>query len=302
MPRLPALLLALIAALPALPAADAARGRSIAAPVPAFTVETGTIDGALYTALVPRTWNRRLLLIAHGLRDTEMPLTADLNPEHFAYRTLVEEGWIVAKSSYRRNGVIVADAISDLDALRARLAAAHGEPARVIVEGDSKGGLIALLLAEREPDTVTRSARQVDGVVAIDPEATMRENNRPVSLSLHPGVPVVLVANQSELPAAQGYAANARAATPDRQPVFLRVSRDGHVNVNQQERLIALQMLNRWLDTSRDDLPRPSRGGTAVDISIDLGRQPTQVTMHGDGRGFDARVLEVTGKIGRAHV
>ena len=34
---------------------------------------------------------RRLLLIAHGLRDTEMPLTADLNPEHFAYRTLVEE-------------------------------------------------------------------------------------------------------------------------------------------------------------------------------------------------------------------
>jgi pimeloyl-ACP methyl ester carboxylesterase len=260
------------------------------------------IDGALYTALLPRTWNRQLLLVAHGLREAEMPLVADLNPDALAYRTLVEEGWIVAKTSYRRNGVIVADAIADLDALRARLAARHGAPSRVLVEGDSMGGLIALLLAEREADTVTRVARQVDGVVAVDPAATVRENNQSVGLTLQPGVPVVFLANQSELAASQAYAANARPATADRQPVLLRVSRDGHVNVNQPERLTALRLLNRWLDSGRDALPRPARGEAAVDVTVDAGRQPTQVTMHADGRGFDARVQQVTERFGNLYL
>ncbi len=268
----------------------------------AFTIETGVIDGALYTALLPRTWNRQLLLVAHGLREAEMPLVADLNPDALAYRTLVEEGWIVAKTSYRRNGVIVADAIADLDALRARLAARHGAPSRVLVEGDSMGGLIALLLAEREADTVTRVARQVDGVVAVDPAATVRENNQSVGLTLQPGVPVVFLANQSELAASQAYAANARPATADRQPVLLRVSRDGHVNVNQPERLTALRLLNRWLDSGRDALPRPARGEAAVDVTVDAGRQPTQVTMHADGRGFDARVQQVTERFGNLYL
>jgi pimeloyl-ACP methyl ester carboxylesterase len=293
------LLLALLDALPGLRGAAAV---SAPATPPAFTIETGAIDGALYTALIPRSWNRRLLLLAHGLREAEMPLVADLNPDHLAYRTLVEEGWIVAKSSYRRNGVIVADAIADLDALRARLAAAHGDPSRVLVEGDSMGGLIALLLAEREPDIVSGSARQVDGVVAVDPAPTVRENNRTVSLSLHPGVPVVFLANQSELAASQAYAANARPTTADRQPVFLRVSRDGHVNVNQPERLTALRLLNRWLDSGRDALPRPARGEAAVDVTLDAGRLPTQVTMHADGRGFDARVLQVTERFGNIYL
>ena len=81
MPRLPALLLALIAALPALPAADAARGRSIAAPVPAFTVETGTIDRGIHQTAVlsdpaketdispfapPSAWNGRLVYTFGG--------------------------------------------------------------------------------------------------------------------------------------------------------------------------------------------------------------------------------------------
>jgi pimeloyl-ACP methyl ester carboxylesterase len=292
------LLLALGQAAPALPGAAA----PAAVTSPAFTVETGSIDGALYTAIIPRTWNRQLLLIAHGLREADMPLVADLNPDALAYRTLAEEGWIVAKTSYRRNGVIVADAIADLDALRARLAAAQGAPSRVLVEGDSMGGLIALLLAEREPDTVTAGLRSYDGVVAVDLAPTVRENNQSVGLTLHPGVPVVFLANQSELAASQAYAANARPATADRQPLLLRVSRDGHVNVNQPERLAALRLLNRWLDAGRDALPRPARGEAAVDVTVEAGRQPTQVTMHADGRGFDARVLQVTERFGNLYL
>jgi dienelactone hydrolase len=292
----------LLGTIPALSAAEARGGRGVPVPAtPELTVETGEIAGAKFTALVPRTWNRRILLIAHGLRDADMPLIADLEPDHPAYRTLVNEGWIVAKSSYRRNGVIIADAIADLDALRTHLVARHGEPGRVLVAGDSMGGLIAVLLAEREPDEA-QGGRQYDGVVAVGPALGLRESNQATGLSRKPGVPIVFLANQSELGAAQAYTATAIPATADRQPHFLRVSRDGHVNVNAAERLAALRALNLWLDTGRNALPAPPRGEPAVDITVAAARLPTQVTMHADGRGFDARVLRVSANYGNLYV
>jgi alpha-beta hydrolase superfamily lysophospholipase len=62
---------------------------------------------------------------------------------------------MVATTSYRRNGLVVADAIADLDALRAYIAQAYGEPERVILEGESMGGLIVTIMAERDPGPTT---------------------------------------------------------------------------------------------------------------------------------------------------
>ncbi len=304
MSRLFRILLALLAATAALHAADARGGRgSIPAPTtPSLTVETGEIAGAKYTALIPRNWNRRIVLIAHGLRDAETPLVADLNPDALAYRTLVEEGWIVAKSSYRRNGVIVADAISDLDALRAQLVSLHGEPSRVLVEGDSMGGLIATLLAEREPEEMKGSSRQYDGAIAVDPGLGLIENNGTIGLSRRPNVPLIFVANQSELTGSQAYTTTAIPPSREFQPLFLRLARDGHVNVNQRERLAALRALNLWLDSGRAALPQPPRGEVSFDFTLAAERLATQVTFHADGRGFDARVLQVTTRYGNVYV
>lgn len=296
------LLLGLLVGIPALHGAAARAGRGTPAPVaPAVTVETGEIAGAKYTALIPRNWNRRIVLIAHGLRDAETPLVADLDPEALAYRTLVEEGWIVAKSSYRRNGVIVADAISDLDALRARLVMLHGEPSRVLVEGDSMGGLIAALLAEREPEEM-QGSRQYDGAIAVDPGLGLIENNSPIGLTRQPNIPLIFVANQSELAGSQAYATTAIPPTKERLPLFLRIARDGHVNVNQRERLAALRALNLWLDSGRAALPQPPRGELSFDFTVAAERLPAQVTFHADGRGFDARVLQVTTRYGNVYV
>ena len=73
-----------------------------------------------------------MLLLAHGFRDEKAPLVAELNPEHLACRTLLDEGWVVATTSYRRNGMIIRDAITDLENLRAHIAATCGEPRQVI--------------------------------------------------------------------------------------------------------------------------------------------------------------------------
>lgn len=94
----------------------------------AIEIARGELEGAHYAIAhnSASEWNRSLLLIAHGYRPESAPLVADLFPEQAAYAALLSEGWIIAKTSYRRNGIIVADAITDLDNLHDRVTADFG--------------------------------------------------------------------------------------------------------------------------------------------------------------------------------
>ena len=266
---------------------------------PAVTVETGEINGAKFTLARPAHWNKRLLLLAHGVRADDRPLVADLFPEHLAYRSLLDEGWIVAKTSYRRNGIIVADAIADLDALRAHVAEKFGAPDRVLVEGESMGGLIAALIAERD-----RTTPLYHGAIAIGAALVIAENGRDVPLSLIPQIPLLFLTNQSELDGPRGYVTSKSADRPDSnlRPVLFRVSRDGHVNVNQRERLAALRTLIDWIDQGSPAVALAKAGLPTVngfpDATVPPESQSSQVIMHADHRGFDARVLEVSGNYG----
>jgi pimeloyl-ACP methyl ester carboxylesterase len=260
-----------------------------AAPPP--TVVTGELAGAKFTLARPVRWNQHLLLLAHGLRGEDRPLVADLFPEHLAYRTLLEEGWMVAKTSYRRNGLIVADAIADLDALRTHIADTFGAPTRVLLEGESMGGLIVTLMAERH----TVEPRVYHGAVAIGAALQVREPNSSTSgLSLRPCIPLLFLTNQTELDGPRNYASADIPGDLMVRPALFRVSRDGHVNVNQHERLAALRAVNSWLDRGRASLPRPAEGKPFFDATVAPPPQPSRVVMHADRRGFDARVIEVS--------
>ena len=256
-------------------------------------LETGEIAGAKFTLARPARWNKGVLLIAPPFRAETRPLVADLFPDHTAYKTLREEGWIVAKTSYRRNGLIIADAISDLDALRAHIAETFGAPERVLLEGDSMGGLIVTLMAERPT-----APRSYDGAVATGAALDLREPNSNLGLSLRPQIPLIFLSNQSELAPARAYVSTVPPGESAVPPVLFRVSRDGHVNVNQQERLLALRALNAWLDRGRTTLPRPLPGAELFDATVAPAAQPSQVTMHADQRGFDATVIEISAVFG----
>jgi pimeloyl-ACP methyl ester carboxylesterase len=269
------------------------------APASAVTLETGTIDGAQFTLARPAHWNQRVLLLAHGLREPDRPLVADLFPEHLAYKTFLDEGWIVAKTSYRRNGIIVADAIADLDALRAHIEQKFGTPERALLEGESMGGLIVTLIAERDHADLPVYA----GVVAIGAALSVKEDGSRLGLNLQPQIPLLFLTNQSELDGSRAYVtAKIPRDNADLRPVLFRVSRDGHVNVNQRERLAALRALNAWLDTGRTALPSPPNSTSFFDATVAPEPQPSQVTPHPDGRGFDARVIEVSAVYGNAFI
>lgn len=247
----------------------------------------GTIEGAHYTVAqdTAQKWNRSVLLIAHGYRPESAPLVADLFPDQTAYAQLINEGWIVAKTSYRRNGIIIADAITDLDNLYEFISDQFGVPFRCIVEGDSMGGTIATHLMERENS-------RYHGAVAIGAALDLRENNGTPGVKLAPLRPLIFMSNRSEILGPKAYISAAESPLENRQmrPILFRIGRDGHVNVNQVERLVALRALNLWLDRGRQALPRDD----PFDATQPARPQPSRVVFDEDNRGLTAKVSHVS--------
>jgi len=255
---------------------------------PSVTVETGVIEAAPFAIAKPAHWNGNLLLLAHGYRDPSAPLIADLNPRHKAYATLLGEGWMVAKTGYRRNGIIVRDAITDIENLRAHIAAAFGEPRRVFLEGDSMGGAIVTLIAEQP-------AGRYQGAIAIGAALGIREGDAPLVFTHQPCLPVVFLTNQSELTDTAAYLSATSGARS--RALLLRVGRDGHVNVNQSERLLALRTVLSLANHRPVSLPAIAGQPGWFEGTQTPSPTPSQVRPL-DAGGFEARVTEATAIFG----
>jgi pimeloyl-ACP methyl ester carboxylesterase len=205
-------------------------------------VTTGQINGALFAIAHPETWNRNVLLYAHGLRPETAALSTQFDPSEEAWMHLLTDGWIVAATSYRRNGLIVREAIADLDALRHHIEKTEGAPALVLLLGESMGGTIVTLMAESSMD-------RYQGAIAIGAALDIREADRPLVPTGAPRIPVIFLSNQSELAGPAAYVAGA--ADSPVAPALWTISRDGHVNLNQRERIRAIDGLIAWVTSNQ---------------------------------------------------
>jgi pimeloyl-ACP methyl ester carboxylesterase len=251
-------------------------------------VDTGEISGARFAiAVPPGGYARRVLLLAHGYRPDSAPLVPDLHPERASLKAALDEGWIVATTSYRRNGIVVGDAIADLDALRKYIGAAYGEPERVVLEGESLGGLIVTIMAERE-------SGGYDGAVVFDATLYAHEPSTQVGLSLLPRIPLIFVATLRERAQAKGYLTALVARPPPViQPVLFLVNREGHTNINQAEHLEAFRAINAWIEGGRGALPQPKDQAPYFDATIPPDPGPSTAEPLPGGRGFRTKVAEV---------
>lgn len=239
-------------------------------------VERGEIGGALYALGIPDHWNGRLLLVAHGFRPEDQPLHAELHESKPPHATLLAEGWMVALTSYRRNGLILRDAIDDLSALREHIVLRHGAPTYTYLMGESMGGGIVTLIAEHFPD-------HFSGGVAIGAALEVREPPPTVGFTFQPKLPVLYLTNRSELSGPQRYVE--AAAPAEKPPVIWPVARDGHVNVNAAEKLAALAAVVRWVEQGVP--PRSGEDGTRAPQP-----GPSRVTWNPDASAT-GRVTEV---------
>jgi pimeloyl-ACP methyl ester carboxylesterase len=220
--------------------------------LPSVRIEAGEIDGANFAVALPDPWNRNVLLHAHGLRPDDAPMVADLRLDDAAHQRLLAEGWMIATTSYRRNGIVVRDAMADIDAVRERVETLFGAPGLVLLVGESMGGAIVTLLAERPPG-------RYHGALAIGAALHVRDAENPLEPTAAPSIPLLFLANQSEYEGPAAYVAAAHAAPVP--PAIWKVARDGHVNVNHLERTQAMEALIGWITTDRIER---ERDGTVV--------------------------------------
>ena len=134
---------------------------------------SGELDGAKYSIRMPTTWNGTLLLYSHGYR-----FATPTPPENAPVQTgaqvsstdsngtgsdalshyLLGQGYALAGSSAKSNGWAVADGVQAGVELRALFVKVVGSPDRTYVWGDSLGGLITEILAEKHPEWVDGAA------------------------------------------------------------------------------------------------------------------------------------------------
>ncbi len=226
-------------------------------------VSEGEIQGARFTVAAPAQWNGSVLIYCHGFRPEADPLATELLPLRQAHRQLLERGWIVAATSYRRNGLVVGDGMADVIALREEITRRFGAPRRVVLHGESMGAAIAVLLLEQHAD-------KFSGALAVGAALSLDEKGVAVAFTAKPGGPILFLSNRNEAERARTYVDKATGApTP---PVLWTADRDGHVNVNQREIGTALAALNGWLDggvapAPQDDTLAPEPRASTMTVS-----------------------------------
>ncbi|HRN60898.1 MAG TPA: hypothetical protein PK743_05175 [Luteimonas sp.] len=105
-------------------------------------------NGAWLLAAIPRQWNRRLIVHAHGGPRLGAPKDGDSAEDLDRYSVMVREGYAWIGSTYRRGGYGVRSAAADVENSRRLFVARWGQPERTLLHGQSWGGNVAAKVAE----------------------------------------------------------------------------------------------------------------------------------------------------------
>ncbi len=105
-------------------------------------------QGAVILVAMPREWNQRLVVHAHGGPRLGDPELADSLEDLARFAVMVREGYAWVGSSYRRGGYGVRVAAEDVEQSRRMFIAQWGAPQRTLLHGQSWGGNVAAKLAE----------------------------------------------------------------------------------------------------------------------------------------------------------
>jgi pimeloyl-ACP methyl ester carboxylesterase len=123
------------------------------------TIDGETGPGSSYRLYMPKVWNGRLVVYAHGIVPPFLP--ADLNDEGDGMAAIFgSQGFAVARSSYSETGLAIKDGVQRTHQLRGLFASRFNQPSRTYLVGRSMGGFIVTALAEKFPG-------QYDGVMPI---------------------------------------------------------------------------------------------------------------------------------------
>ncbi|MFN8156689.1 MAG: hypothetical protein U0R68_04680 [Candidatus Nanopelagicales bacterium] len=173
----------LLAACSSSPAVPPQRDLSTDVPFTACTPQLceGSIDGAAFSIKTPTTWNGTLLIYSHGYRQAQ-PAPPDFRPVETSAQaasdektaaTLLSQGYALAGSAYASNGWAVSDGVVAAEGLHDYFVKNIAQPKRVLVWGDSLGGLITQVVAEKHPEWVDGAAPLCGAVAGVVPNMNL---------------------------------------------------------------------------------------------------------------------------------
>jgi len=110
--------------------------------------EARDANGAWLLVAMPKTWNRRLIVHAHGGPRLGAPQAGDSAEDLDRFAVMVRSGYAWIGSTYRRGGYGVRMAAADVDVSRRVFWSRWGRPQRTLLHGQSWGGNVAAKAAE----------------------------------------------------------------------------------------------------------------------------------------------------------
>lgn len=141
----------------------------------------GSLDGAAFSIKTPKTWNGTLLIYSHGYRQAQpappqfrpVETSAQAASDEKTAATLLSQGYALAGSAYASNGWAVADGVTAAEGLHDYFVKNIAQPKRVLVWGDSLGGLITQMVAEKHPEWVDGAAPLCGAVAGVVPNMNL---------------------------------------------------------------------------------------------------------------------------------
>jgi pimeloyl-ACP methyl ester carboxylesterase len=146
------------------------RARQVSADVPFTGCDkvtcSDTLNGAAYEIKMPEKWNGTLLIYSHGYRYAQpappefspVETKAVSAPNDETATQLLTAGYALAGSAYKSNGWAVQDGVAAAEDLHQFFVDNVGQPYRTEIWGNSLGGLITQMIAEKHPEWVDGAA------------------------------------------------------------------------------------------------------------------------------------------------
>ena len=245
---------------------------------------SGELNGSPYTIALPSDWNSgNLFFHVHGWRPSDAPHEADLDVDDPFYRYLLQNGWAIARTAFRENGVDHEAHTHAIAELKAWIHTEISPVQRVVLEGESTAATLVLRIAERNPELA-------DGVIAKGAFINLQDSDADSYLHATPSIPAILMSNLTELDGPISYAAASEGA-PVR-PALRPLLHPGHVNVNWMERRDAFISVSEWM---HGDRPEMITNGTRTLPARETG------TLR-KGAGIRNRVIRINPFFGNAYL
>ncbi|MHA8050438.1 DUF6351 family protein [Aquirufa sp. ROCK-SH2] len=111
-------------------------------------IDLGPLKGGGYQVFIPKNWNKKLVMFAHGYQFMGSPAASANAGLEKKMQFILDKGFALAASDYPIQGWALPEAVDATEELRKKFIEKYGQPDSTFMVGQSMGGGITLAIME----------------------------------------------------------------------------------------------------------------------------------------------------------